>query len=67
MNLYKALVEGAERIGARFSSCGSCNRTHYRPCGGPYSCSIALVDTLQDIALEKGFDLKAIIAEAKER
>lgn len=60
--LYDALLAGAERINASLP-CDNC--IYKGKCRG-MQCYVALIDTLQDIALKAGFDLKKITAEAGE-
>lgn len=68
MTLYEALVEGATSKKMRCSnvtySCAACKYAE-GDCTD-INCSTALIDTLQDIALAAGFDLKQITAEAGE-
>lgn len=60
--LYDVLVEGAGRIGVKID-CDNCKYTS--DCTG-VSCFTALIDTLCDIALAAGFDLKQITGAGEE-
>lgn len=65
--LYDVLVAGAKKLDLNMNDDDPCMVCKYSPSTcQPTDCRISVIDTLQDIALEAGFDLKKITAEAKE-
>ena len=70
MTLYKVLVEGAEKLDLNMNDDDPCMVCKYSQltCRDEITdCRVAIIDTLQDIALEKGFDLKAIVAKEETK